>query len=152
MKLHGYWKTGIRDTVMENKFKMFFIGALLFTLWGVYKIGLATYTSIAWINTQGVIVDFDRNTWSCGKGVSECYSLIVGYHANNDYFTITGDKKFRNQPRELHGETVSVYYSPDNPQQAVLGGEYGPLRYGIISFLVGLVMLLISWFFSKRES
>ncbi len=134
----------------DDKIKIFLFAGLLFMAWGGYKASTAIYTSISWNETRGTIVDFERNTWSCGKGVSECYSIVVGYHVNQDYFTVTGDKNYRDQPRKLHGKEVIVYYSPDDPHQAILGGEFSPLNISILKFLIGCVLIIIYWFIKKR--
>ena len=132
--------------------KVIFIGAIIFVLWGGYKIAMASYTAMTWEKTEGTIVDFERNTWTCGKGVSECYNLIAGYHAGNDYYTVLSDKKYsRHKPSHLLDAKVVIYYSPLNPAEAVLGGEYGPMNGGIILFLIGLGVLLVFWFVRKKE-
>jgi hypothetical protein len=132
--------------------KVVFIGAIAFVLWGGYSIAKASYTAIAWNKTEGTIVDLERNVWTCGKGVSECYNLIAGYHARNNYYTVLSDKKFsRNKPSHLLDTKVVIYYDPLNPAEAVLGGEYGPMSGGIILFIVGLIVLLIFWYFWKKE-
>lgn len=113
---------------------------------------MASYTAITWNKAEGIIVDFERNTWSCGKGVGECYSLIAGYHADKDYYTVTSDKKFNyNKPKYLLDKKVIIYYSPVNPAEATFGGEYGPMNGGIILFLVGIVIFLVLWFMHKRN-
>ncbi len=53
----------------------------------------ATYYSINWDKTEGVVVDFERHTMACGKGVGECYSLLVAYHVGNNYFVSNGSEK-----------------------------------------------------------
>jgi hypothetical protein len=90
---------------------------------------------------------------SCGKGVGECYSLVVGYHAEDNYFTTNSIKKFsRNKPNHLCEQKVVVYYSPVDNGEAILGGEYVPYRNGLIIFFTGAVVLFLFWIFRKRHS
>ncbi|MBM2830352.1 MAG: hypothetical protein HW411_1142 [Gammaproteobacteria bacterium] len=133
--------------------KVIFLAAIVFVLWGGYKIAKVSYTAIVWQKTEGTIVDLERNTWSCGKGVSKCFSPIAGYHANNDYFTVVSEKKFnRDEPKHLIGNKVVIYYSSANPAEAVLGGEYGPMSGGIIMFLLGTAILIGFWFAKIKEA
>lgn len=132
--------------------KAIFIAALIALVWGGYGIARATYTAISWEKTEGTFVDLEQSTWSCGKGVQRCFMPIAGYHANNDYFTVVSDKKFnRDEPKFLIGNKVDVYYNPNHPAEAVLGGDYGPMNKGIFMFIFGSVVLLIFWFMRKKE-
>lgn len=97
------------------------------------------------------MVDFERHTMTCGKGVGECYSLLIGYHAGNDYFVTASNKKYsRNKPMHLAERKVAVYYSPDDTSEAILGGEYGPFNYGLYGILGGMVMMFVSWIAGKN--
>jgi hypothetical protein len=137
-------------SIPASNIKVIFIGAICFVLWGGYNIGKASYTALSWAKTEGTVVDFEHNTWSCGKGVGTCYQLIVGYYAGKTYYTVNSDKKFNHDmPTHLQDTKVTVYYSPANPAEAVLGGSYGPMNYGIILFLIGVIVLFIFWV--KRE-
>lgn len=137
----------------QANIKTIFWGAVFATLWGGYNIGKSVYTSFAWDKTEGIVVDYERNTWSCGKSVSECYSLVVGYHtADKNYFTTTSKKKYNyDPPKHLLDKKVDVYYSPAVPSEAILGGSYGPMNYGIIIFLIGAIVLFIFWVRSKKK-
>lgn len=133
--------------------KVLFFGAIIMVLWGGYKISKASYTALAWDKVDGTIVDMERSTWSCGKGVSRCFTPIAGYHVRDNYYTLLADKKFNNtEPKHLVGSKVAVYYSPLNPADAVLGGEYGPMNGGIIIFLLGAVILAVFWFVHRRNN
>lgn len=139
--------------ISSGNIKVIFIGAICFVLWGGYNIAKASYTAISWTKAEGTVVDFERHTWSCGKNIGECYSLIVGYYAGKDYYTINSDKKFNNDmPKHLTGSKIPVYYSPSIPSDALLGGSYGPMNKGIILFLVGCVVLFIFWVIKQRDS
>ena len=132
--------------------KIIFFAAIIAVLWGGYEIVKSSYTAMTWEKTEGTIVDFERNTWSCGKGVSRCFTPIVGYHVRDNYYTTLAIKKFNNnEPKHLTGNKVVIYYSPLNPAEAVLGGEYGPMNRGILLFIIGSVVLLVFWFLRKRE-
>lgn len=136
----------------KNKVNMILLVAIVFILWGGYKIAVASYTAMTWIKTEGTIIDFERNVWSCGKGVGECYSLVAGYHAGKDYYTVVSDKKFDyHKPSNLLNDKVIIYYSPLNSSEATFGGEYGPMNGGLIIFFIGIVILVIIWFVRKRE-
>jgi hypothetical protein len=139
-------------SIPAQNIKVLFIGAICAVLWGGYTLSNAVYYSVNWTETQGTVVDFERHVMTCGKGVSECYSLLVGYHAGDEYYVTDSVKKFsRNQSRHLLDQKVVVYYSPDNNAEAILVGEYGPYRYGLIIFLIGAVVLFLFWMFRKRK-
>lgn len=90
--------------------KLIFFGAICAILWGGYNISRASYYSFSWTETQGTVVDFERHVMTCVKGVGECYSLMVGYHAGNDYFVTYSDKKFpRNKPIHLLDQKIVVF-------------------------------------------
>ena len=132
--------------------KIIFVAAIGMVLWGGFNFAKATYTSFAWTKADGKVIDFEHNVWSCGKGVGECYSLIIDYAAGNKHFTITSKKKFNyDKPTHLLNEKVTVYYSPNNPGEAVISGSYGTGQYGAILFLIGLVILFVFWVINKRE-
>lgn len=136
---------------MNQNMAILFITAIALVAWGGYKVANATYIASTWEKTKGTIVDMERHTWACGKGVSECYSLIAGYHAGKDYFTVSSVKKFsRDKPVQMMDKMMTIYYSPTNPSEAVFSGSYGPLGYGIALFIGGLVALLILWVFRKH--
>ncbi len=140
-------------SIPAQNIKIIFIGAICAVLWGGYNLARASFYSINWNEAEGTIVDFERHVMTCGKGVGECYSLIVGYHAGDNYFVTDSVKKFsHNQPRHLLDQKVVVYYSPDNNAEAILGGEYGPYRYGLIIFFIGIVVLFLFWIFRKRQA
>lgn len=133
--------------------KVVFVGAICFVLWGGYNIAKASYTAINWEKAEGTVIDFERNTWSCGKNIGKCFALIVGYNTDKGSFTVISDKKFNyTKPTHLLKDTVVVYYSPTNHADATLGGSYGPMGRGIIVLIVGLVVLFIYWVVSKRNA
>ena len=128
-----------------------FITAIGLVLWGGYKVANAAYIATTWEKAEGTIVDLERHTWTCGKGVGECYSLVAGYHAGKDYFTVSSVKKYnRNKPMHMMDKNMTIYYSPANPSVAVFSGSHGPLGYGIGLFIGGLVVLLIFRVFRNR--
>jgi len=138
--------------VPKENIKVIFVGAIIAVLLGSYYISKSIYTSIAWTKTEGIVIDFERHSMTCGKSVGECYTLIVGYHVDNKYYTATSKKKFsRNKPTHLLDEKLGLYYSPENPSKAILSGAYGPKNYGVILFLIGTVVLFIFWIVRKRE-
>jgi hypothetical protein len=131
--------------------KVVFFGAICFVLWGGYNVAKSSYIEITWTKVEGTVVDFERNTWSCGKHISTCYELIVGYQAGKKTYTVNSKKKFNHdKPTHLLNEKVVVYYSPANNTEAILGGSYGPSRYGMILFLAGCVVLIIFWVMRKK--
>ena len=139
--------------IPKENIKVIFIGAIVATLWGGYNIAKSIYVSFTWEQTQGVVVDFEKNVWSCGKNIGECYELIVGYHAGKDYFTVNSKKKFNyDPPKHLMHEKVTVYYTPENPAEAILGDGYGPMNYGKILFFIGIGVLFIFWIVRKRDT
>lgn len=122
--------------------RIIFLAAAAAVIWGGYNICKVSYIALAWSRTEGVVVDFNRSVWSCGKGISECYALIAGYHVGDDYYTAISDRRFNNsRPAHLSGEKVVIYYSPSNPAEAVFGGDYGPKNGGITIFLIGAAVL-----------
>ena len=136
----------------QTNLAVMFIAAICATLWGGYKISKASYTALAWEKTEGTVIDFERKTWTCGKGVSECYDIIVGYHAGENNYTIHSDTSVsRNKPTQLLNTSITVYYKPTNPSEAVLTGKYGTLGHGITVFILGIVFLIISWFVRKSK-
>lgn len=136
---------------MQDKVKMLLILAIVFSVWGTYKTGKAAYVAMAWEKTEGTVVDTPRHTWRCGKGVSECYTINVGYYANNNFITIDSDKTFSDEPRHLLDKKVTVYYSSTDPYNAALGGEYGSMNGGIIFIFVGIFMFF-AWLFMRKEN
>jgi hypothetical protein len=68
--------------VPSQNIKMLFIGGICGLIWGGYNVAMATYYSFNWHKTQGIVVDFERHSMTCGQGVGECYSLLVGYHTD----------------------------------------------------------------------
>lgn len=136
----------------QSNIRVIFFGAIIAVIWGGYEILMTSYTAFTWGKTEGTIVDFERSVWSCGKGVSQCFRPIAGYHVRDNYYTVVAKKSFSNhEPNHLSGEKVVVYYSPLNPSEAYLGGQYGPLNHGIIIFLIGVVVLIIFWFVQKKN-
>jgi hypothetical protein len=136
--------------VSSNNIKILFFGGICALFWGGYNVTMATLYSFNWNETEGTVVDFERHTMTCGKGVGECYSLLIGYHAGNDYFVTASNKKYsRNKPMHLAERKVAVYYSPDDTSEAILGGEYGPFNYGLYGILGGMVMMFVSWIAGK---
>ena len=132
--------------------KVVFIAAIAAVLWGGYEIVKTTYTAFAWEKTEGTIVDFEHNVWSCGKGISRCFTPIAGYHVRDNYYTVLARKNYNhNEPKHLSGNKVVVYYSPLDPADAHLGGEYGPMNHGIIIFIIGIIVLLIFWFMREKK-
>lgn len=132
--------------------KIIFVMAIGMVLWGGFNFAKAGYTSFAWTKTEGKVIDFEHNVWSCGKGVGECYSLIIGYKAGNKPLTVISKKKFNyDKPTHLLNKQVTVYYSPSNPADAVISGSYGSGQYGVILFLIGVVILFVFWIINKRE-
>ncbi len=136
----------------QTNIRIVFIAAIVAVLWGGYEIAKATYTAMAWEKVEGTIVDLEHRTWSCGKGVRQCFVPIIGYHVSEEYYTVLAEKKFnRDEPKHLVGSKVDVYYSSHNPADATLGGEYGPMNHGILIFLIGTVVLIIFWFMRGRS-
>lgn len=130
--------------------KAIFLLAVGAVLWGGYNVGKASWTALTWEKAEGTIVDFEHNTWSCGKGVSQCYSLIAGYHVGKDYYTAVSDRRYNNNmPRHPGGKQVVIYYSARNPSEAIFGGEYGP-NGGIFALLIGGAIL--GWFWWSKKS
>jgi hypothetical protein len=124
----------------------------VFCYGGGYDVSRATYYSISWDEAEGTVVDFERHVMTCGKGVGECYSLLVGYHAGNDYFVTNGNKTFsRDKPMHLLEKKVVVYYSPENASEVILGGEYGPFRNGVTAIFIGVFVLFLYWLVRNRQ-
>lgn len=136
---------------MQDKIKMLLFVAIVLTAMGIYKTGKATYVALAWEKTEGTVVDTPRHTWRCGKGVSECYTINVGFYANNNFITVDSEKTFTNAPGHLLDEKVTVYYSAEDPFNAELGGEYGSKTAGIIFLIVG-ILLFFAWKFMKKSN
>ena len=133
--------------------KIVFIAAIGFVLWGGYRVAESAYIAMTWDKTEGKVSGFERHVMSCGKGVGECYSLVVSYAVNGRTYTTGSVKKYdRSKPSRLLNTAAVVYYSPVNPQDAILGGAYGPLRYGIWLFIIGSVVLLVFWVVKKRQA
>ena len=136
---------------MQDKVKMLLILAVVFSIMGIYKVGKSAYVAMAWEKTEGTVVDTPRHTWRCGKGISECYTINVGYYANKHFLTIDSEKTFSDAPRHLLDEKVTVYYSANEPHKAMLGGSYGSKSGGIIALIVGTLMFII-WIFVKPKN
>ncbi len=135
----------------QDKVKVLLGLSLFFIAWGSYYISKSIYTSMAWNSTQGRIVDFVPHTFSCGKGVSKCFTLLIGYHVNQQYYTIESDKSFtRNAPKHLAGDEVTVYYPDDQPFAGIAGGEYGPGSGGQLLLLFGIVLFIV-WIFARKQ-
>ena len=131
---------------MKQNIAILFIGSIAMIAWGGYKVANAAYIATTWDKAEGTIVDLERHTWKCGKGVGECYTLVAGYHAGKDYFTVSSNKKYnRNKPEHMLDKKMTIYYSPINPTEAVFSGSHGPLGYGLGLFIGGLVLLFVSW-------
>ena len=136
----------------STKMKVLFVCAIGLVLYGGYSVTRAAYLTFSWNETEGEVVDFERDTFSCGKGVNQCYALVVSYMAGDHAYRTTSVRKFDYMaPVELLNSGVTVYYSPANPADAILGGAYGPMRYGIWLFLFGVVMLVILWVVKKKS-
>lgn len=134
--------------------KIVFIAAICFVLWGGYNVAKSSYVAITWTKAEGTVVDFEKNVWSCGKGIGECYNLIVGYHdSHKNYYTVNSKKNFNyDPPKHLMDQKIDVYYRPSKPAESVLGSGYGPMQYGTIMFLLGCVILFIFWVVKKKSS
>ena len=136
----------------STNIKVVFIAAIGMVLWGGYSVVNSTYIALTWDKVEGTVIDFERHTWSCGKGIGECYALVVGYEANGQAFTTTSVKKYsRSKPSQLLKSPATVYYSSLNPGEAILGGAYGPMRKGIWLLIIGTVILVVFWVVKKRE-
>ena len=133
----------------KTNIKILFVAAILAIIYGSYTIAKTVYVKTAWDEVEGVVVGFERNTWSCGKGIGECYSLVIGYKVNNKTFSINSDKKWNYDPPEhLLKDKVSIYYSPSNPNEAIVGSGFGTNGFFLILF--GSIVLIFFWFARKR--
>ena len=48
-------------------------------------------------------------------------------------------------------EKIVVYYFPENTSEAILGGEYGPFRFGTMGMFYSVALLFIVWIIRNRE-
>ena len=127
-----------------------FVGAIAFVLWGGYNIIKASYVAAAWNDTEGVVTGFEKYTFSCGRGVGNCFELVVAYEVNGKRFTVNSEEKFDNRaPVHLKNEIITVYYNPANPYDAALA-NYGPGSYGTILFVIGILVLFLFWLFREK--
>lgn len=134
----------------NDKVKMVFMLSIVFFLWGSYEVGKSAYATLFWEKTDGFITDFERHSLSCGRGSSECYSLIVGFRVNDRHYYTNSREKFKDRPQRLEGQKVKVYYSASNPEKAVLGGAYSPADTGIIILIMSFVFFMV-YFFSRQR-
>lgn len=134
----------------KDKVKIVLLIALVFTGMGIYKTGKAGYTAMSWTKTIGVISDFQRHNFACGRR-SECFSLLVAYRVGDSIYNINSDEKFNDAPTHLGGKDVVVYYAPGNPSQATVAGEYGSMNDGLIGLGVGFLFFVIYWFVKPRD-
>ena len=139
--------------ISPTNIKIIFVMAIVAVCWGAYNMARAAYTAISWEKTEGTVVDFERNVWSCGKGVSECYELVVGYHVRGNYYTVLSTRRYNgSKPSHMSGRRLELYYSPANPREAILAGSYGPMEGGLIIFLFGAAVLAVFWFRREKAS
>ena len=133
---------------MQNKVKTVLLLAILFGLAGSYYVGKSVYTAIAWDKTEGTVAGFERHVWRCGKGHSECFTLQVNFDVNGRTY-IANSSIIHERPRnDVLQSRVPVYYSPDNPDKTLVGGEYNPIGGGVFLLLFSLVLFVV-YFFSK---
>ena len=133
----------------RDKVKIVLMLAVVFSCMGIYNAGKAAYTAISWTKTMGVISDFQLHNFSCGRQ-SKCFTLIVAYKVGDQIYRVNSNEKFSDRPLHLEGRDAVVYYSPGNPSQATLGGEYGPLDHGLIGLGFGFLMFIVYWFVRPR--
>jgi len=137
----------------DNNIKILLVGAVIAVLLGCYKIGQSVYTTLLWEKTEGVVVDFERSVWTCGKWVNECYDLVVRYEVYEKPYRLVSDKRFNEKaPTHLLNTPVGLYYRPGNPAEAVLAGTDGPLGYGMALLVFGILALLIVWYLHRRHT
>ncbi|MGB1800752.1 MAG: hypothetical protein ACPHLK_07995 [Gammaproteobacteria bacterium] len=135
---------------MHDKVKMLLILAIVFSAMGIYNVGKAAYVAMTWNKTEGTVVDTPQHTWRCGKGISECYTINVGFYANNNFITIDSEKTFSDAPRHLLDKKVSVYFPTADPHKAVLAGTYGSQSGGFIALFAGALMFAI-WLVMRQK-
>jgi len=85
-------------------------------------------------------------TTSTGKNKVTSCSASVDYTVNNQKYTFSG-----NYGQITNGQTVSVYYDPANPGDAV--GQPLPQAMGTIFIVIGIILIIggigFGYFFSK---
>ena len=136
----------------SSNLKVLFVAAIGFVLWGGYRVADSAYITMTWDRADGKVTGFERHVMSCGKGVGECYSLVVSYQVNGRGYSTGSVKKYdRSKPSRLLNTPAVVYYAPGNPGQAILGGAYGPMRYGIWLLLIGCAILFGFWVAKRRR-
>ncbi|MFU8860970.1 MAG: DUF3592 domain-containing protein [Cyclonatronaceae bacterium] len=105
-----------------------FLGLSLLLTWGFYRQFSTAQNSKNWPFVTGEVIEFDVRNRTADKSVYATirYTYKVdGYTYTGNRFTLeNGEPDVRQVARRLdaypEGRTITVYYNPENPSQAVL--------------------------------
>jgi hypothetical protein len=129
---------------MKNIFSRQLTGPFIFLLFGLlfFAIGSGlTYRQRTFekqgIETQGVVVGLQESTDSDGS----TYAPIVNFKASSGQSVEFVTSYYSSPPSYEVGQTVTVVYSPEKPEKAVIKGD-GQL-FHIIFMLVGGVIVAV---------
>ena len=130
--------------IVKRIIKSFLRGPIYLILFGLVFFGIGgglIYRQIKFerqgVRIQGEVISLSTNCDSDGCS----YSPIVYFKTRNGK-AITFESDFSTSPPSYNvGEVVTVYYSPENPEEAIIKGEGNVFR--IIFMSVGGIIIAI---------
>ena len=116
-----------------------FIGIIMIII-GIYfikKISILTSTATATITQlNGDYCIQNNNIWTCNMNVSFKDAIGKSYTINNIQSS--------SQNNYTSGETIRIYYEPDNPNNASLQSD-NTHTIGYILIIIAIIIMSISW-------
>ncbi len=103
-----------------------------------------------WVETRGEVIQKSSKGW-WSEEAQKRYYLKYRYEAKGQYFEnsrfhIKEDslKRYKHLIAHLHqGESVGIWYNPDNPGESVINTDY--LSNGFVILIVMVGFLVLSW-------
>ena len=114
------------------------IGIIMIII-GIYlikKISILTETATATINKLNNVCVQNNNMWTCNMNVSFTDTTGKSYTIDN--------LQSSSQNNYTSGETTTIYYEPDNPNNASLQSD-NTHTIGYVLIIIAIFIMCISW-------
>ena len=102
----------------------------------IKKISILTSTATATITQLNGACIQNNNIWTCNMNVSFTDSTGKSYTINN--------LQSSSQNNYTSGETITIYYEPDNPNNASLQSD-NTHTIGYVLIIIAIIIMSISW-------
>ena len=98
-------------------------------------------------SASAVIVEIEKDEDAAGREGTRkkyTYTPIYEFVANGNTVRKSGDIYSHNKKEFSVGDTATVYYNPDKPEEFLVNGKSGGKGFGIALMLFGLVIIAIA--------